>query len=412
MFFYNLFLYILFPFAILRLFSKKEFNLSELPRIKERLGKVNLENNFQEKPIWIHAVSVGEVKVASLLVKEIKKRHPNIKIFLTVSTLTGSRQLKKLYGNDLEHQYLPYDLNIFVKRFLSSVKPKCLILIETEIWPNLINNCDKQNIPIVLLNGRLSEKSLIKYQRFETFFKKIFSQLSLVVSQSQKDSDNFVIAGVIPQKVFFDHSLKFSDLVSSNDSKEINKADDKKEKKIIVCASTHPKEEIFLVNAYKKLNDSNFHLVLIPRHPHRSEEVRNILEDNEVTYVKFSNVLDLSYEMTLVDKMGLVESFFKIADIAFMGGTLIPHGGQNFLEAVKHGLPIYSGASTYNFSGIVEDLQRLKILNIIETESDLASAWGNFSYNSDLKNRSNDYLLSRQGSVERSIEKLLPFIEA
>ena len=412
MLFYNLFLYILFPFAILRLFSKKEFNLSELPRIKERFGKVNLENNFQEKPIWIHAVSVGEVKVASLLVKEIKKRHPNIKIFLTVSTLTGSRQLKKLYGNDLEHQYLPYDLNIFVKRFLSSIKPKCLILIETEIWPNLINNCVKQNIPIALLNGRLSEKSLKKYQRFETFFKKIFSQLSLVISQSQKDSDNFVTAGVIPQKVFFDHSLKFSDLVSSNDSKEINKADDKKEKKIIVCASTHPKEEIFLINAYKKLNDSNFHLVLIPRHPHRSEEVRNILEDNKVTYVKFSNVLDLSYEMTLVDKMGLVESFFKIADIAFMGGTLIPHGGQNFLEAVKHGLPIYSGASTYNFSGIVEDLQRLKILNIIETESDLASAWGNFSYNSDLKNRSNDYLLSRQGSVERSIEKLLPFIEA
>ena len=412
MLFYNLFLYILFPFAILRLFSKKEFNLSELPRIKERLGKVNLENNFQEKPIWIHAVSVGEVKVASLLVKEIKKRHPNIKIFLTVSTLTGSRQLKKLYGNDLEHQYLPYDLNIFVKRFLSSIKPKCLILIETEIWPNLINNCVKQNIPIALLNGRLSEKSLKKYQRFETFFKKIFSQLSLVISQSQKDSDNFVIAGVIPQKVFFDHSLKFSDLVSSNDSKEINKAEDKKEKKIIVCASTHPKEEIFLVNAYKKLNDSNFHLVLIPRHPHRSEEVQNILEDNKVTYVKFSNVLDLSYEMTLVDKMGLVESFFKIADIAFMGGTLIPHGGQNFLEAVKHGLPIYSGASTYNFSGIVEDLQRLKILNIIESESDLASAWGNFSYNSDLKNRSNDYLLSRQGSVERSIEKLLPFIEA
>ena len=412
MLFYNLFLYILFPFAILRLFSKKEFNLSELPRIKERFGKVNLENNFQEKPIWIHAVSVGEVKVASLLVKEIKKRHPNIKIFLTVSTLTGSRQFKKLYGNDLEHQYLPYDLNIFVKRFLSSIKPKCLILIETEIWPNLINNCVKQNIPIALLNGRLSEKSLKKYQRFETFFKKIFSQLSLVISQSQKDSDNFVIAGVIPQKVFFDHSLKFSDLVSSNDSKEINKADDKKEKKIIVCASTHPKEEIFLINAYKKLNDSNFHLVLIPRHPHRSEEVRNILEDNKVTYVKFSNVLDLSYEMTLVDKMGLVESFFKIADIAFMGGTLIPHGGQNFLEAVKHGLPIYSGASTYNFSGIVEDLQRLKILNIIETESDLASAWGNFSYNSDLKNRSNDYLLSRQGSVERSIEKLLTFIEA
>ena len=412
MLFYNLFLYILFPFAILRLFSKKEFNLSELPRIKERFGKVNLENNFQEKPIWIHAVSVGEVKVASLLVKEIKKRHPNIKIFLTVSTLTGSRQLKKLYGNDLEHQYLPYDLNIFVKRFLSSIKPKCLILIETEIWPNLINNCVKQNIPIALLNGRLSEKSLKKYQRFETFFKKIFSQLSLVISQSQKDSDNFVIAGVIPQKVFFDHSLKFSDLVSSNDSKEINKADDKKEKKIIVCASTHPKEEIFLINAYKKLNDSNFHLVLIPRHPHRSEEVRNILEDNKVTYVKFSNVLDLSYEMTLVDKMGLVESFFKIADIAFMGGTLIPHGGQNFLEAVKHGLPIYSGASTYNFSGIVEDLQRLKILNIIETESDLASAWGNFSYNSDLKNRSNDYLLSRQGSVERSIEKLLPLIGA
>ena len=167
-----------------------------------------------------------------------------------------------------------------------------------------------------------------------------------------------------------------------------------------------------MINAYKKLNDPNFHLVLIPRHPHRSGEVQKILEDNKVSHQKFSNALDLSYEITLVDKMGLVESFFRIADIAFIGGTLIPHGGQNFLEAVKHGLPIYSGASTYNFSGIVEDLQSHKILNIIETESDLALAWGNFSYNSDLKNRSNDYLLSRQGSVERSIEKLLPLIEA
>ena len=248
--------------------------------------------------------------------------------------------------------------------------------------------------------------------RFKTFFKKIFSQLNLVISQSQKDLDNFVIAGVNPQNVFSDHSLKFSDSFPSNDLRKIEKIEDKKEKKIIVCASTHSREEIFLINAYKKLNDPNFHLVLIPRHPHRSGEVQKILEDNKVSHQKFSNALDLSYEITLVDKMGLVESFFRIADIAFIGGTLIPHGGQNFLEAVKHGLPIYSGASTYNFSGIVEDLQSHKILNIIETESDLALAWGNFSYNSDLKNRSNDYLLSRQGSVERSIEKLLTLIEA
>ena len=159
MIFYNLLLYCLFPFALLRLFSKKEFNTAELKRIKERFGPKDLKNCIQ--PIWIHAVSVGEVKVAALLIKELKSNASGLNFLVTTTTVAGSREFNKLFGPEVAHQYLPFDLNGFTKKFVDKINPKCLILVETEIWPNLINNCFKNRIPIFLLNGRMSDLSLI-----------------------------------------------------------------------------------------------------------------------------------------------------------------------------------------------------------------------------------------------------------
>ena len=152
-------------------------------------------------------------------------------------------------------------------------------------------------------------------------------------------------------------------------------------------------------------------MVLIPRHTHRSSEISEILSNKKVNYEIFTGSLNLDVEVTLVDRMGFVETFFSVGDIAFVGGTLIPHGGQNFLEAVKFGLPIYSGSSTYNFEEISEDLQSLRILNIIDSIEDLALKWEEFSYNSQIKELSHNYLLSRQGAVERSVEKLTTFLK-
>ena len=409
MIFYNLFLYFLFPFAILRLFSKKEFNAAQISRIKERLGPKEYTNC--KEPIWIHAVSVGEVKVAALLVKELKKKYPNSNFLITTSTVTGSNEVIKTFSTEIAHQYLPYDLNSFIKKFLSSLNPKCLILVETEIWPNLINNCNRANIPVILLNGRMSEKSLSKYLKFPKFFNKIFSKLDLVVAQSKSDLENFKKLGVDSKSITEDYSLKFSKSSSEESFETIKKNPRESSKKIIVCASTHPNEEVFLIDSFSKLDNTKFHLVLIPRHTHRASEITEIFDEKKLSYGIFSDFLDLNSEITLVDKMGYVESFFKIADIAFIGGTIVPHGGQNFLEAVKYGLPIFSGPHTYNFKDISEDLQRLQILNIIDSIEDLALEWREFPHDSQIKELSQNYLSSRQGAVQRSVEKLVVLVK-
>ena len=152
-------------------------------------------------------------------------------------------------------------------------------------------------------------------------------------------------------------------------------------------------------------------MVLIPRHPHRSSEISEILSERKINHEILADRLNLNLSVTLVDQMGYVESFFNLADLAFIGGTLIPHGGQNFLEAVKFGLPIYSGPSTYNFEKISEDLQSLGILNIIDSEDDLAKKLNNFSQNFQIKELSQNYLLSRQGAVQRSVEKLVTLLK-
>ena len=409
MIFYNLFLYLLFPIAILRLFSKKEFNVAQIKRIKERLG---LKKHLNcEEPIWIHAVSVGEVKVAVLLVKELKKIFSDSNFLVTTSTVTGSNEVTKSFGSEVAHQYLPYDLNGVIKKFLINLNPKCLILVETEVWPNLISNCKKAEIPLILLNGRMSKKSLSNYQKFPKFFNKIFSKLDLVVAQSASDLENFKKLGVASKFITKDYSLKFSKLSSDESFKSIRKIPSESSKRIIVCASTHPGEEVFLVNTFLRLDRSKFHLVLIPRHPHRASEITEILDEKKLSYKIFSDALNLNSDITLVDKMGYVESFFKIAELAFIGGTIVPHGGQNFLEAVQFGLPIFSGPNTYNFKEISEDLQSLQILNIIDSIDDLALKWGDFSHNSQIKELSQNYLLSRQGAVQRSVEKLVVLLK-
>lgn len=409
MIFYNFVLYFLFPFALFRLFSKKEFNIVELKRIKERLGPIDLKNCIE--PIWIHAVSVGEVKVASLIIKELKNKTNGLNFLVTTTTVTGSREFSKLFGSEVAHQYLPFDLNGFTNKFVNKIKPKCLILVETEIWPNLINNCFKNHIPVFLLNGRMSDRSLRKYEKLKKFFKKIFSKLNLVISQSQKDLENFKKLGVDPSSISVDYSLKFSNFQNENHFETLEILPSRFEKKVIVCASTHPQEEAFLIEAFLKLDSEKFHMVLIPRHTHRSSEISEILSRKKINYEIFSDSLNLDAEVTLVDRMGFVESFFSAADIAFVGGTLMSHGGQNFLEAVKFGLPIYSGPSTYNFEEISEDLQRLRILNIIDSIEDLALGWEEFSDSSHIKELSQNYLLSRQGAVERSVEKLTTFLK-
>ena len=265
-----------------------------------------------------------------------------------------------------------------------------------------------------MLNGRLSESSKKKYLKFPNFFKEIFRLFDLVIAQSENDKNNFIELGVLRKNAFHDFSLKFdaaAKLISGLSFKVDRDALSKK--RIITCASTHPGEEEILLESFQKLNDESIHLVIAPRHPHRAEEVGEIIRDFDIKFSYLEQeeetLFNLNNRISVVNKIGHLDSIFSISTIAFIGGTLVPHGGQNFLEAVKYGIPISSGKSTFNFKEISEDLIKKGILKQGETSSEIFSIWEKDllkSFEESIQVASKEYLLSKKGSVKRSVQKI------
>ena len=269
---------------------------------------------------------------------------------MTCTTQTGSETIKKLYGDSVAHQYLPFDISFFVKRFLNYWQPEVTFLVETEIWPNLIDQLNREKRKVFLINGRLSEKSFQNYKRLLFFMDNIFSKINFIVCQGMKDLDRFIKLGVNEKQIKRDFSFKF-DSLQLNQNSVFEKNHKMKDKKIIICASTHHPEEEILIQAFQKLDLENIIIILVPRHPDRAKAVYKKINDTGLS-IPYSQkkiqarLLETGY---FSRQNGHLESLFSIADIAFIGGSLIPHGGQNFLEAVKFSLPISSGQSVFNF---------------------------------------------------------------
>ena len=420
LFFYNLITFLYLPIALIKLFYNKNFSLKEIDRVTERFGFISKEIlKSSKKIIWIHAVSVGEVNTSINLIKNLQKTFPDKSILVTTTTSTGSERLKKIFKDDIFHQYLPFDVIFFIKRFLAFWKPNGLILIDTEIWPNLINQCSKRKIPVMLLNGRLSNKSLNNYKKMKTLFFKTFSKINLIIAQTDEDRNNFIEIGANSKKVIVDASLKF-DALDESPLKPSFSFDEEllKERKIITCASTHPKEEEILFRSFKLLDDELSHLVLVPRHPQRAETIGEFLKKENVSFsflkIKDKFHLDLNNKISIVNEIGHLNFLYSISNIAFIGGTLIKHGGQNFLEPLSHGLPISSGDSVYNFQEIANQLLELKILKYGNSAEEISSIWRDElskKNNHLIKKKSFDYFSSKKGSLKRSIEKVKELIK-
>ena len=418
-FLYNLLTLFYLPIAFIKLFYKKNFSIEEFKRIKERLGFYKIDEfNKHKNLIWVHAVSVGEVNTSVNLIKKLKKVFPNFELLVTTTTQTGSKRLKQVLNKEVFHQYLPFDVFYFVKNFLQFWKPNCLILIETEIWPNIINQCFSRKIPMFLINGRLSNKSLKNYQRIKNFSAITFSKIDMIISQSETDKENFIDVGVDSNNIYVDSSLKFDalDYGSLTDTFSYDENLIKK-KKLITCASTHPKEEEILIKSFQVLNDDSTHLVLVPRHPERSKEISELLTRSNISFAFLKNNdsshLNLKNKVTIVNEIGHLNFLYSISQLAFIGGTLIEHGGQNFLEPVKYGIPVSSGNSNYNFQEIADQLVELNILKRGSNVEEICSIW-KIALKGDnaesIKRKSAEYIFSKSGAVDRSIEKIMKYI--
>lgn len=390
-FIYTLVLYLVFPFVILRLLWRSRQNPAYRQRISERLALSNLKLN---KPvICVHAVSVGETVAAKPLIESLLENYPDYQLLLTSTTPTGSDRVKKLfsealYDKRMAHVYFLYDLPEIIYRFLNRVQPRLLIVMETEIWPNLYAACDKRAIPIMLANARLSEKSMRGYQKFSGLIGETLKRINCIAVRSDEDGQRFKQLGATDSQLVVAGNIKF-DLHLDQDQIEqgaLRRKQWGEKRPVWVAASTHAGEEQLLLQIHgrllKKIPDCL--LVLIPRHFERFDEAYSLCLQTGLKTVRHSrqrSYQGLDAEVILGDTMGEMQSWYAAADVVFMGGSLVETGGHNPLEAVAMGKPVVSGSYLFNFEDVYPLLQKSGLSHVCHTpvqlETELAALLSN-----------------------------------
>ncbi len=352
----NLFWYtqltrLLLPLFFLRLWWRGRQQPGYRLHWPERLG--HYPGPPESRPlIWLHAVSVGETRAALPLLRSLADRYPDHALLLTHTTPTGRETALDEATSGIRRVYLPYDLPGAVGRFLETFKPTLGFLLETELWPRLIHECQRRHIPLVLANARLSERSARRYALFPTLTRTLLGQLSLVAAQSPADAQRFEALGAAQVKLMgnlkFDAPLPCAHHASFQQLQQMVGEN----RTVWVAASTREGEEILLLKYLGSLLTPPHLLVLVPRHPQRFDSVAALLEANHIPYQRRSAQRPLSAGTTVLlgDSMGEMYAWYRLAQYALMGGTLLPLGGQNLLEALSVGCPVLLGPHTFNFA--------------------------------------------------------------
>lgn len=357
---YTLLLYLIQPFVWLKLLWRSRKAPAYRQRWLERYGFC--KNKVKPNGILVHAVSVGETIAAIPLIKALQQKYPQLPITVTTMTPTGSERVKSLLKDSVSHVYLPYDLPGAIKRFLKTTKPKIVIIMETELWPNLISQCYKQKIPLIIANARLSERSAARYGKLGKAVKQLFSKISMVAAQNQQDGERFVSLGLPADHLAITGSIKFDINLSNEQRQNINQLKQQWQLKrpVLIAASTHSGEDEIILTAFKKLllKHANLLLILVPRHPERFKTVEKLISDNGFNYLKRSTnpIPTEQTQIVLGDTMGELVELYAMADIAFVGGSLVKQGGHNPLEPALHHIAIITGEYFFNFQVICEQL--------------------------------------------------------
>lgn len=357
---YTLLLYLIQPFVWLKLLWRSRKAPAYRQRWLERYGFC--KNKVKPNGILVHAVSVGETIAAIPLIKALQQKYPQLPITVTTMTPTGSERVKTLLKDSVSHVYLPYDLPGAIKRFLKTTKPKIVIIMETELWPNLISQCYKQKIPLIIANARLSERSAARYGKLGKAVKQLFSKISMVAAQNQHDGERFVSLGLPTDHLAITGSIKFDINLSNEQRQKINQLKQQWQlnRPVLIAASTHSGEDEIILTAFKKLllKHANLLLILVPRHPERFKTVEKLISDSGFNYLKRSSnqIPTEQTQIVLGDTMGELLELYAMADIAFVGGSLVKQGGHNPLEPALHHIAIITGEYFFNFQVICEQL--------------------------------------------------------
>jgi 3-deoxy-D-manno-octulosonic-acid transferase len=357
---YSLFWMLALPLVLLRLWWRGRYEPGYRAHVGERLGLYR-GARAADRPIWVHAVSVGETRAAQPLIEQLLRDHPGRRILLTHMTptgrATGASLFAESHGGRVVQAYLPYDIVFVVMRFLRHWTPACCILMETEVWPNLVAACRRAGVPVALVNARLSEKSLRRGLRLGALMRDAAAGMTLVAAQTQEDAARIRQLGV--HDVHVTGSVKFDVAVPASAHQFgafLRQAIGPR--KVLLCASTREGEEALLLPALNALDGAL--LLLVPRHPQRFDEVADLVRRHGLRLHRRSalsagDAVPPDTDVLLGDSMGEMFGYNAACDLAFIGGSLLPLGGQNLIETAALGKPVLIGPHTFNFAQVTEE---------------------------------------------------------
>jgi 3-deoxy-D-manno-octulosonic-acid transferase len=390
--------------------------------LAERLGwtPARLRAADDRPVIWLHAVSVGEVLAVSRLAGELERAFPGHRLVISTTTRTGQALARQRFGAARVF-YCPLDLPWAVRAYLEALKPRLLILAETEFWPNLLSGCFRRSIPVAVVNARISDRSWPRYRRLRALWRPFLAQIGRVLAQSATDAERLIAIGCRPQAVTVAGNLKFD--VRAADEAEVTRRlkDCARDLRFVVAGSTLEGEEAALLEAWPQLlaADSKMAMVLAPRHPERFAGVATLLDKSGMSWVRRStwaaNGTLEAGQILLLDTIGELASVYSLAAVAFVGGSLIPAGGHNPLEPAQFGVPIVMGPHYVNFRAIVDDLLQHQALRITDAGSLAATLTGlmaDLPAAAAMGSRAREVFELQAGATARSVAALRELLAA
>ncbi len=375
---YSCLFYLLTPFIVARLLWRSIKAPAYRYRWNERFAFYHKKS--AQDVIWFHAVSVGEAEALFPLVKQIQQQYPDATLLITSTTPTGSARVKAVLQESVIHVYLPYDIPGAVNRFMRHFRPKIAVIMETEIWPNLFAYCGNHAIPLYIINARLSENSAKGYQKIPSLISPALAQVKLIAAQTQDDAKRFAAIGAEIEKINILGNIKFDIEISSDIIRQglQLKTDLFSGRFVWLIASTHKDEESIFLEIYKKIKHliPELLLILAPRHPERFSEVKKLCEQHQLNVVIRTSGIDCYQhdDVYLANTMGELKMLYAASDVAFVGGSMIPAGGHNILEAAAIGIPVLFGPYMANFKEIAAGVLRQNAARQCRNKNEIISA--------------------------------------
>lgn len=423
-FFYDFIFLLFFVVSIPKAIKRRRLNPEYKGMLARRLFSPQVSWKDGYPKIWLNGVSVGEVISLGPLVKALENEYPGIRLLISATTGTGYHRILKLYPN---HQAmgLPFDFSFCVESRLKKCKPDVIVFAELDLWPNFLSTCGRLNLPFVVVGGRISESSARGYAKIKSLLAEPLASISLFLAQDQIDAQRAVDMGIDAAKVEVGGNLKF-DLLKTEAVPvpealcSLKVLKDGGQKFMVLASSHHPEETWFLETMKSELEKrSDWSLILVPRHPERAKDIEKTCEKLEMSCLRFSALVNGEtlkfHQVLLIDQIGVLFHLYALADVSFIGGSLIPHGGQNMIEPAALGCPVVFGPHTQNFREAVEILLSQKgakqVKNLEEMKKELCRLFDSFESRQNMARCAKDAVIQRQGVAKANLEKIKAFLD-